>query len=166
MERLWDEGSIVWSYMCSSEASVRFDSLDSTSIRVRRQSQQRRRVQIIDLNSLEWCFSADIVTPTASTRPRIQSKSERCLYYSVEATCPRLNRLDSCKKPVYFMISLAKKGELSSPRPPTSRLEPWLSLINTYSYTTQLHHLCSKSRNTYKSPISTFIHLVFQQIMR
>jgi hypothetical protein len=46
--------------------------------------------------------------PTASTRPRTQSKSERCPYFSAEATCPRLNRLDSCKKSIYFIAILSE----------------------------------------------------------
>jgi hypothetical protein len=131
--------------MYSSEASVRLDSLDSTSIRVRRQPQQRRRFKSSISLCLEWCFSANIVTPTASTRPRSQSNSERCPYFWVEAACPRLNRLDTCKKPIYFMISLAKKGESSSPIPPISRLDPCCSLLHPYSYTTWPHPSAQKA---------------------
>jgi hypothetical protein len=96
-----------------------------TSIRVRGQPQQRRRVQIIDLNCLEWCFSADIVPPTAWTRPRSQSKSERCRYYSVKRLVP---------------ASIASTHVRSQSTPSLffrKHVTPCCSLLHTHSYTTR-----------------------------
>jgi len=116
--RYGGDGFIVCSHMypSSSEASVRIDSLDSTSIRVRRQTQQRKRVRS---SPFPWIV---LLRPWMySTRTRSQLKSKRGRPHGpVEVSLSPLNRLDSWKKPIYFIATRCGESVLSSLRPPIS----------------------------------------------